>query len=80
VFPGRRQPFRRRVVTTTAQDLETFHDLLYAVVTDQRNHEDSRRKGAAMTAGRRRAAARGDYIGYRPTATSWMFNDRERVA
>jgi DNA invertase Pin-like site-specific DNA recombinase len=50
----------------TLQDPETFRDLLYAVVTGQRNNEDSRRKGLASSAGRRRAAARGDYIGYKP--------------
>ena len=50
----------------TLQDPDTFRDLLYAVVTGQRNNEDSRRKGRASTAGRGRAAARGEYIGYRP--------------
>jgi hypothetical protein len=48
----------------TLQDPETFRDLLYAVVTGQRNNEDSKRKGLATSAGRRRAAARGEYIGY----------------
>jgi hypothetical protein len=42
-------------------DPDTFRDLLYAVVTGQRNHEDSRRKGLAISAGRRRAVERGDY-------------------
>jgi DNA invertase Pin-like site-specific DNA recombinase len=50
----------------TVQDPDTFRDLLYAVVTGQRNHEDSRRRGLAANAGRRRAAARGDYLGYKP--------------
>jgi hypothetical protein len=31
----------------TVEAVDTFRDLLYAVVTGQRNHEDSRRKGAA---------------------------------
>jgi DNA invertase Pin-like site-specific DNA recombinase len=57
---------KRDVKVHTVQDPDTFRDLLYAVVTGQRNHEDSRRKGAAMAAGRRRAAARGDFIGYKP--------------
>ena len=57
---------KRDVVVRTVQDPDTFRDLLGAVVTGQRNHEDSRRKGAAMRAGRRRAAARGEFIGYRP--------------
>ena len=35
------------VTVRTVQDPETFRDLLYAVVTGQRNHEDSRRKGLA---------------------------------
>ena len=49
----------------TIQDPDTFRDLLYAVVTGQRNHEDSRRKGLASAAGRRRAVERGDYTGSR---------------
>jgi DNA invertase Pin-like site-specific DNA recombinase len=57
---------KRDVSVRTVQDPDTFRDLLYAVVTGQRNHEDSRRKGLAMAAGRRRAAARGDFVGYRP--------------
>ena len=54
------------VKVCTIQDPDTFRDLLYAVVTGQRNHEDSRRKSLSVQAGRRRAAARGDFIGYRP--------------
>jgi DNA invertase Pin-like site-specific DNA recombinase len=50
----------------TLQDPDAFRDLLFAVVTGQRNNEDSRRKGRASAAGRGRAAARGEYIGYRP--------------
>jgi DNA invertase Pin-like site-specific DNA recombinase len=50
----------------TIQDPDTFRDLLYAVVTGQRNHEDSRRKGLASAAGRRRAVERGDYTGAKP--------------
>ena len=50
----------------TIQDPETFRDLLYAVVTGQRNHEDSRRRGLASAAGRRRAVERGDYTGSKP--------------
>jgi DNA invertase Pin-like site-specific DNA recombinase len=57
---------KRGISVRTVQDPGTFQDLLYAVVTGQRNHEDSRRKGVAMAAGRRRAAARGDFIGYLP--------------
>jgi hypothetical protein len=38
------------------QDPDTFRDLLYAVVTEQRNNEDSKRKGMATQAGMRRAA------------------------
>src|SRR6202035_53708 len=57
---------KQDVAVRTVQDPETFRDLLYAVVTGQRNNEDSRRKGLAMTAGRRRAAARGEFIGWRP--------------
>jgi Resolvase, N terminal domain/Recombinase/Homing endonuclease associated repeat/Recombinase zinc beta ribbon domain len=57
---------KREVRVRTIQDPETFRDLLYAVVTGQRNHEDSRRRGLAIAAGRRRAAIRGDYRGNKP--------------
>jgi Homing endonuclease associated repeat/Resolvase, N terminal domain/Recombinase/Recombinase zinc beta ribbon domain len=50
----------------TVQDPDTFRDLLYAVVTGQRNHEDSRRRGLAISAGQRRARIRGDYRGSVP--------------
>src|ERR1700676_4201124 len=36
----------------TLQDPDTFRDLLYAVVTGQRNNEDSRRKALSSQAGR----------------------------
>jgi hypothetical protein len=48
------------------QDPETFRDLLYAVVTGQRNNEDSKRKGLSSQAGRKRAIARGEYLGHIP--------------
>ena len=35
----------------TLQDPDTFRDLLYAVVTGQRNNEDSKRKAIASQAG-----------------------------
>jgi DNA invertase Pin-like site-specific DNA recombinase len=54
---------KRNVRVRTIQDPDTFQDLLYAVVTGQRNHEDSRRKGLASAAGRRRAVERGEYSG-----------------
>jgi DNA invertase Pin-like site-specific DNA recombinase len=50
----------------TLQDPDTFRDLLYAVVTGQRNNEDSKRKGLSTQAGTRRAAQRGEYIGHLP--------------
>ncbi len=50
----------------TLQDPETFRDLLYAVVTGQRNNEDSKRKAIATQAGRKRAIARGEYVGHLP--------------
>jgi resolvase-like protein len=46
------------VAVKTVQDPDTFRDLLYAVVTGQRNNEDSRRKGLASAAGRPRRGAR----------------------
>lgn len=57
---------KRDVRIRTLQDPDTFRDLLYAVVTGQRNNEDSRRKGLSSQAGRRRAAARGEFIGHLP--------------
>jgi DNA invertase Pin-like site-specific DNA recombinase len=57
---------KRDVAVKTVQDPDTFRDLLYAVVTGQRNNEDSRRKGLASAAGRRRAVERGEYTGAKP--------------
>jgi Homing endonuclease associated repeat/Recombinase/Resolvase, N terminal domain/Recombinase zinc beta ribbon domain len=54
---------KRDVRVRTVQDPDTFRDLLYAVVTGQRNHEDSRRKGLAIASGMSRMAARGEHIG-----------------
>lgn len=51
---------KRNVVIRSDQDDQTFSDLLYAVVTGQRNHEDSARKSAATRAGKRRSAERGE--------------------
>jgi Recombinase len=56
---------KREVRVRTIQDPDTFRDLIYAVVTGQRNHEDSRRKGLASAAGRRRATERGEYTGHK---------------
>ncbi len=57
---------KRGIVICTLQDPDTFRDLLYAVVTGQRNHEDSRRRSLSVTAGHRRAAERGEHKGYQP--------------
>lgn len=57
---------KRDITVRTVQDPDTFRDLLYAVVTGQRNHEDSRRKSLAVAAGHRRAVERGGHIGPRP--------------
>ncbi len=51
------------VVVRSIEDPYTFRDLLNAVVTGQRNHEDSKRKGSAVSAGLRRAALEGRYVG-----------------
>ena len=45
------------------QDPQTFSDLLYTVVTGQRNHEDSKRKSQAVRDGARRKAERGERTG-----------------
>jgi len=50
----------------TLQDPDTFRDLLYAVVTGQRNNEDSKRKAIATQAGRKRAIARGQFVAHLP--------------
>jgi hypothetical protein len=50
----------------TLQDPDTFRDLLYAVVTGQRNNEDSKRKAVSTQAGLRRAVARGQFVGVVP--------------
>lgn len=57
------------------QDPQTFSDLLYAVVTGQRNTEDSRRKSQSVRDGMKRRAARGLYTGRRPYGYA---NDPER--
>jgi DNA invertase Pin-like site-specific DNA recombinase len=54
---------KREITIRSVEDDETFRDLLYAVVTGQRNNEDSRRKGQATAAGKRRAAERGEFVG-----------------
>jgi len=46
---------KRDVKIHTLQDPTTFRDLPYAVVTGERNNEDSRRKALAAQAGRKRA-------------------------
>jgi hypothetical protein len=48
------------------QDDQTFGDLLYAVVTGQRNNEDSARKSNATRAGLKRRAERGQPVGALP--------------
>jgi site-specific DNA recombinase len=54
------------VTIRSCQDDQTFGDLLYAVVTGQRNHEDSARKSKAVTAGLKRRAERGQPVGALP--------------
>jgi DNA invertase Pin-like site-specific DNA recombinase len=51
------------VAVRSIEDPDTFRDLLRAVITGQRNHEDSRRKGAASLTGVKRAVYRGEYAG-----------------
>jgi DNA invertase Pin-like site-specific DNA recombinase len=63
---------KRGVAVRTLQDPDTFRDLLYAVVVGQRNHEDSRRKSLSVAAGRRRAAERGEHLGYRPDGYTFV--------
>ncbi len=57
---------KRGIAIRTLQDPDTFRDLLYAVVTGQRNHEDSRRRSQSVAGGLRRSAERGEHHGYRP--------------
>jgi DNA invertase Pin-like site-specific DNA recombinase len=51
------------VKIASVQDPQTFGDLLYTVVTGQRNHEDSRRKGLAVKDGMERRRASGKPVG-----------------
>lgn len=51
------------VTIRSVQDPQTFGDLLYAVVTGQRNHEDSARKSAATRDGLKRRKERGEPVG-----------------
>ena len=54
------------VTIRSCQDPQTFGDLLYAVVTGQRNHEDSARKSSATRDGLKRRKGRGDPVGPLP--------------
>jgi DNA invertase Pin-like site-specific DNA recombinase len=54
---------KHNVTILSVQDPQTFGDLLYAVVTGQRNHEDSARKSAATRDGVRRRKERGQPVG-----------------
>ena len=54
------------VTIRSVQDPQTFADLLYAVVTGQRNHDDSARKSASVRDGLRRRAERGQAVGALP--------------
>jgi DNA invertase Pin-like site-specific DNA recombinase len=57
------------------QDPGTFADLLYAVVTGQRNHEDSKRKSLSIKAGLKRHRAKGLHGGG-PSPYGYVY-DRE---
>jgi DNA invertase Pin-like site-specific DNA recombinase len=62
------------VTIRSFQDPQTFGDLLYTVVTGQRNHEDSKRKALAVKDGmRRRGRDRGMLPGgKRPFGYRWV--------
>lgn len=60
----------------SVQDPQTFGDLLYTVVTGQRNHEDSRRKGLAVRDGLERRARKG-LVSTRPP---YGYRYRDRLA
>jgi DNA invertase Pin-like site-specific DNA recombinase len=67
------------VKVRSIQDPQTFADLLYAVVTGQRNHEDSKRKSLATKAGRARRREKGLYGGG-PTPFGYGYDKaRERL-
>ncbi len=57
---------KNNVKIRSIQDPQTFADLLYAVVTGQRNHEDSRRKSLAVKAGLERRRSKGLHGGGPP--------------
>lgn len=54
---------KQGVQVHSLQDAATFQDLLYSVVTGQRNHEDSARKAKATADGHARRRAKGGYHG-----------------
>jgi DNA invertase Pin-like site-specific DNA recombinase len=54
------------VCIRSVEDDSTGENLLMAAVMGERNHEDSKRKAAATSAGRRRAAERGEWCGSVP--------------
>jgi len=54
------------VTIRSVEDDHTFGDLLYAVVTGQRNHEDSARKSSATRKGLSRRKERGEPVGALP--------------
>jgi DNA invertase Pin-like site-specific DNA recombinase len=55
--------FKVGVSIRSVQDNDACRDLLYAVVNGQRNNEDSKRKGAAVSAGQRRRFESGKRLG-----------------
>ena len=57
---------RAGVRIRSIQDDSTGENLLMAAMMGERNHEDSRRKAAATSAGKRRAAERGESTGTVP--------------
>jgi site-specific DNA recombinase len=59
------------VVIRSVQDDRSCESVLDAALMGLRNHEDSKRKSAATSAGRRRAAERGEWCGPVPDGYMW---------
>ena len=69
---------KANVTIRSVQDPQTFGDLLYAVVTGQRNHEDSARKSKATRDGLGRRRDGGKPVGAIPFGYRWQQQRDER--
>ena len=69
---------KANVKLISVEDRQTFGDLLYAVVTGQRNHEDSHRKSKSVKAGHKRRRKAGRHHGG-PAAYGYTYGNGELI-